>query len=517
MMFYGKTKSIKMSDSRTKNVSRNIFIGIILKIVTLLLPFITRTLLIYLLGTDSVGVSTLFTSILSFLSLAELGFGSAVVYSMYKPIADEDYTTINSLLNYYKKLYRIIGFLILIIGIILIPFLPFLIKDEVPSEININSLYLLFLVNTVISYFFAGYRQSILIAYQRTDIRDKIAILVLVFVRIGEVLAIYFTKSLYVYEIVAIIGTVITNVLTAIVTRRMFPNIKCEGTIELKVKKDISKRLGGLFGTKLNSIVVNQADSIVISSFLGLKLLTQYGNYYYILNAVSGVIMILFTSMTASIGNKIASDSSETVFVVFKRINFLNNWVVGWCTICLACLYHPFMIIWVKDSLSLPIAMSFLMALYFYVSQVQRALLTFKDAAGLWYEDRLRPFISMIINLVSNLILVNLIGIYGIVLSTIISFLISIPWCNYIVFKYLFKLSPLKNIKQMLLNFLITLGVGSLTFFVCSFFDYSIIGLIYKIIVCLFIPNLFYLILFMKTDECMYYKDICLRFLRREK
>lgn len=504
-----------MSDSRTKNVSRNIAIGILLKAFSLLLPFVSRTFLLYILGTDSVGVSTLFTSVLSFLSLAELGFGSAVVYTMYKPIADGDYKAINALLKYYRKLYRIIGIVILLVGVAIMPFLPYLIKDEAPSEVNLYYLYLLFLLNSVISYFFSGYRQSLLVAYQRSDIRDKIALFISILVRIGEILAIYFTRSLYIYVLVSVIGTVLTNILTAVVTRRMYPEAECKGSIDSGVKAEIRKRLGGLFGTKLNSIVVNQADSLVISAFLGLTLLTQYGNYYLVMNSVSGFIMIVFASMTASIGNKIVKDSIEEVYTLFKRINFFNNWIVGWCAICLVCLFQPFMIIWVKEDLTLPLLMSILMSLYFYVYQIQRTILTFKDAAGLWYEDRFRPYVSMTINLVSNLILVNIIGIYGIVVSTILAFLISIPWCNSVVFKHFFKKSPWINIRRMLLNFVITFAIGAFTYFVCYNLDITILGIILRIFICLIIPNAIYLLIFHSTDEFGYYKQLVTRSLNK--
>lgn len=504
-------------ESRTKNVLRNIIFGTASKIVTLLLPFLTRTMLLYLMGTISLGVSTLFTSILSFLSLAELGFGSAVVYTMYKPIAENDIESINALLNYYRRLYRIIGIIILAFGILLTPFLKYLIKGDTPEGVNLYILFYLYLFNSVVSYFFSGYRQSLLTAYQRTDIKEKIAIIITICVRICEIIAIYLTRNLYIYVLVTIAGTLCTNLITAIVTRRMFPEIECRGQIPIQTRLAIRNRLSGLFGTKLNSIVVNQADTIIISAFLGLTLLTQYGNYYYILNAVSGFVMMFFTSMTASIGNKIASDSIEEVYILFKKINFINNWIVGWCSICLLCLYHPFMLIWVKSDLTLPVLMSVLMTVYFYIYQIQRTLLTFKDAGGLWYEDRYRPYVSMTFNLISNLVLVQFIGIYGIVTSTIIAFFISLPWCNHVVFKNMFHMSSFYNLINMVFNFGITCVIGIITYFICLWFPVSIIGLIQRLIICVIFPNILYLIVFFKDDNFMYFFSLIKRLIRRVK
>ena len=502
-------------ESRIKNVSRNIFFGTANKLVSLVLPFLTRTMMLYLLGTTSLGVSTLFSSILNFLSLAELGVGSAIVYAMYKPIAENDVDAIDSLLNYYKYLYRVIGLVVLLIGLILTPFLPFLIKGETPDGVNLYILFFLYLFNSVISYFFAGYRQSLLIAYQRADIRDKIAMYVTVAVRIGEIIAIYLTHNLYIYVVVTIIGTLATNLFTSITTRRMFPEVECNGEISLEVKKAIRKRLGGLFGTKLNSIVVNQADTIITSAFLGLTLLAQYGNYYYIISTVSGFVMMIFASMTASIGNKIASDSTEEIFSLFKKINFANNWIVGWWTICLLCLLHPFMLLWVKAELTLPVLMSVLMAFYFYIYQIQRTLLTFKDAGGLWYEDRFRPFVSMVLNLASNIILVQIIGIYGIVISTIFAFMISVPWCNYVVFSKMFRKSHLSNILNMGRNLLYTSIIGSVTYVLCDLLPYSIPGFAVRVAICITLPNVLYYMIFNKTEEFAFFNDLIHQFVRR--
>ena len=504
-----------MSDSRTKNATRNIVVGVLYKVVTLLLPFITRTLLLYLLGTASLGVSTLFTSILSFLSLAELGFGAAIVYAMYRPIAENNYQELNALLMYYRKLYRIIGVAILLIGICLIPFLRFLIKGETPENVNIPVLYCMYLFNSVISYFVAGYRQSLLIAYQRTDIRDKIALVITVCVRIMEILSLYLTKNLYVFVFMSIIGTIATNIITAIITKNMYPSIECKGNVSKETRKEISKKLGGLFGTKLNSIVVNQADTIVISAFLGLTMLAQYGNYYYILNAISGFVMIIFSSMTAGIGNKIASDTKEEVYRLFKKINFINNWIVGWCFVCLLCLYKPFMILWVKEELTLPVLMSILIACYFYIYQIQRTILTFKDAGGLWYEDRFRPYVSMVFNLTSNIILVQFIGIYGVVVSTILAFFISLPWCNYVVFKNMFQKSAFNNLLIMLMNFAITSLVCALTYLICSVCHNGAIGLVEKIIVCCVIPNVIYYVVYHKRDEFLEMFSLLKSYVRR--
>ncbi len=490
-----------MAETRTKNSIRNISFGFINRIVVLILPFITRTIILYQLGEEYLGIGTLFSSILSFLSLTELGLGTAIVYMMYKYIALNDNEGISALLKYFRKIYRVIGTAILVLGLLLIPAVPYLIKGETPAGINVYLLYSFYLINSAISYFFAGYRQCLLIAHQRMDITRKIATLIQIFVQFGQVLIICLTKNFYLYAVAPIIGTIITNFLNYKVTKRMYPDIKCEGNITQEEKRELFKKIGGLFGTKLNSIIVHSADMVVISAFLGLNVTAQYGNYYYVMNAVCGLVSIFFSSITASIGNKIVTDSIESTYALFKKINFMNSWLVGWFSVCFLCLYEPFMCIWVGQDNTLGIAFVFLFVLYFFIYEIQRAILTFKDAAGLWYEDRYRPYVSMVINLASNLILIKFIGIYGIVLSTVLTFMISLPWVNSLLFKKLFKKPAWNNLLNVLRLFVITVIAGGVTYFLCMQLGNSIVAFVGKVALCCVVPNIIFIIFYFRTKE----------------
>ena len=187
-----------MTGSRTKNAERNIIFAFLNKMVSLVLPFLTRTIVIYILGAQVLGLNNLFTSVLSFLSLAELGLGTAIVHSMYKPIAEDDETTICALLGYYRKLYQIIGMTILLIGTLLLPFLPYLIKGSAPAGVNIYIVFYIYLLNTVLSYFLAGYKQCLLAAHQRSDITSKISIVANFVMRIAQIVILCIVQDYYV-------------------------------------------------------------------------------------------------------------------------------------------------------------------------------------------------------------------------------------------------------------------------------------------------------------------------------
>lgn len=490
-----------MAQSRTKNAIRNIGFGFANRFVVLILPFITRTIILYLLGASYLGIGTLFSSVLSFLSLTELGLSSAIVHSMYKPIAEKDTDTICALLKFYRKIYRIIGFIILGIGTLLVPAIPFLIKGNPPEGVNIYILFYLYLINSVISYFFSGYKQSLLAAHQRSDIKSNIATFVNIGIQAGQILVLLLTKSLYIYALVPICGTIATNGIIAFITQKKYPEYNCRGNIDDEVKQGIKGKLSGLFGTKLNSIVVHSSDTIIVSAFLGLTMTAQYGNYYYIMNAVCGFIMVFYSSLTAGIGNKLVTDSLEENYTLFKNLSFINAWMVGWCSVCFLCLFEPFMELWVGEDLKLGILFVILLVVYFFIYEIQRTILTFKDAAGLWSKDKFRPYVSMVTNVTLNIVLVQFIGIYGIVASTIFAFMISLPWANRVLFKNLFRKNSIVNLLEILRYLLITAFVACITFALCSLVCDGFWGLIIRIAICIVLPNLLFALVFSRTKE----------------
>ena len=506
-----------MSDSRTKNATRNIVYGVIGRIVSLILPFTTRTIVLYLLGTSYLGIGTLFSSILGFLNLAELGLGSAIAYSMYKPVAENNTEMVCAILLYFRRLHRVIGMVILLVGLLMMPFLDNFIKGETPTNINIYILYSIYLLNSVLSYLWAGYKQSLFASHQRLDISSKVFMIVNVFIHFTQILVLLLSKNFYIFAFVPIAGTLISNITIAVLTKKMYPELYCTGELSNGMKQGIRKNISGLIGTKLNSIVVHSADSIVISAFLGLKLTAQYGNYYFIINSLTGFIVVLFSSLTSSVGNKIALDSMDNNYQLFRKLSFINAWIVGWCSICLVCLYQPFMEMWVGRELMFDFGFAILMALYFYMYQIQKTILIYKDAAGLWYVDRFRPYFSMIINIVGNILLVQMIGIYGVALSSIIAFLISIPWINHVLFKNLFMLQSWKNLLDTLKYFAITATTTAVTYAICLISVEGPLGLMQRMLICILVPNLVFWLCFRNSEEFRYSALLITRVFRRNR
>ena len=490
-----------MRFSRTKNTLRNIAFGSLNRIINIVLPFVSRTVILYVLGTQYLGLSSLFSSILSFLSLTELGMGSAMVHSMYKPIAENDHATIKALLNFYRKLYRIVGAIILIIGLALMPFLKVLVSEELPAGINLYLLYVIYLFNSVLSYWLFAYKNALLQAHQRDDINSKIASIITPVSYIVMLGCLFLTKNYYAYVIWLPIFTVLTNLLRLILVNRNFPDLEPAGEVSEELKKSIFKKTSALIGTKLNTVVINAADNIVMSAFLGLTAIAMYGNYHYIMSSIIGFLGIAYSSMTAGLGNSLQTDSLDDNYRNFEKFSFINSWLVGWCAVCLVCLYQPFMKIWVGEELMFPFYVVLEIGLYFYVYQIRKIPVVYKDAAGIWWEDRFRPYVCMIVNVVLNVVLVQLIGISGIILSTVFSLLISIPWENYTIFKYVFHRSSRPYYGKMMLSAGSMLIAGCITLWICSFFQEGVVAFLIRGCICVILPNLLFTALNYKRKE----------------
>mgnify|MGYP000956169256 CR=1 FL=1 len=491
-----------MENSRTKNASRNIVFGVLQKFTSLLLPFVTRTLLIYVLGNEYLGLSSLFSSILQVLSLTELGVGTAMVYSMYKPMAENDTEKICSLLYLYRKIYRIIGVVMVVIGVVLTPFLKYLIKGDIPDDINLYILYAIYTTNSAISYFLFAYKQSLFTASQRSDIYSKLNLVTMVLMNFTQITALLLFKNYYAYIIILPFSTVATNILNAIIANKRYPQYICYGEVPQDIKKSIVKKTAALFGSKLNSIVLHAADILVISAFIGLNDVAIYGNYYYIMNSIVGIINIVYSSMTAGIGNSLIAETEEKNYYDFRKLTFINFWMITFCATCLLCMYQPFMKLWVGEELLYPTGMMCLFVIYFYLYQMRRVVLTYKDAAGIWWEDRFRPYVIMIFNLGTNLLLVQFIGVYGVIIATIISMSISIPWENYTVFKYNFKCSPRKYYMTTFVYVVVALIAMTLTYVICEAIPvFGVVELFIRLLLCFLIPNMLLFIIYHKCPE----------------
>lgn len=493
-----------MKIERTKNAGRNIIFGGILKIYQIFIPFLMRTAMIYFMGVQYLGLSSLFTSILQVLNLAELGVGGAMVYAMYKPITEDDTKTICALMKLYRTYYRCIGGVIAVIGLCLTPVIPKLIKSDLPMGLNVYALYLLNLFATVLSYWLFAYKNSIFQAYQRVDIISKVSLITNTLQYMLQLIIIVFVKNYYIYVIVALATQALNNIITALIATKKYPDYKPVGRLDKKSVKEINSRIRDLFTSKLGMVIVNSADTVVISAFLGLTVLAIYQNYYFILTAIIGLVDVIFQACTAGIGNSVIVETKKKNFDDLKKFTLMIVWIAGFCTCCFLNLYQPFMEIWVGKDLMLNFGCVVCLCIYYFIYEINKLLNTYKDASGIWHEDRFRPLITALTNLALNILTVNFLGIYGVLLSTVVSTLvIGMPWLLHNLFTVLFDKEQLREYLIKLSKYLFVVCISCvITLVICNIFTFSKwITLIIRGMICCVVPNIIYWVSFKNIPE----------------
>lgn len=493
-----------MKLERSKNTARNLLFGSITKIYELLIPFLMRTALIYCLGMEYAGLNSLFTSVLSVLNLAELGVGSALVFSMYEPLANDDTEKICALMRLYKIYYRIIGLVILVIGVAFTPFLPYLVKKDLPPDMNLYVLYYINLASTVVTYWLFAYKNCLLNVHQRNDISDKIGYVVNTIKYAIQFIILFFVKDYYLYIIAALFMSIVSNIVTAVVVNKKYPQYKAGGKLDKTETNAINRRVMDLFTAKIGGIVSSSADTVVISAFLGLTDLAQYQNYYYIMNSVLGFVTLITASSRSGIGNSIITETNEKNYNDLKKLTFMFAWIGIFCTCCLACLYQPFMELWVGKSnlLSYPLALTF--CVYFFVMEIHGLLCVYKDASGMWHQDRFRPLITSLANLVMNILTVKYLGLYGVLLSTVLSvIIIGMPWLLKNLFTTIFHCNPKKYIFSLFRYVLLAVILSATCIFITYFINFTsvIATLIVRAVVCVIVPNTVLFLIYKKSEE----------------
>lgn len=509
-----------MKLERTKNAKKGILWGGIEKILTIFFTFVLRTVMIDTLGSEYLGLSSLFTSILQILNLSELGFSSAIIYALYKPIAEENTRQIGAILNFYKKVYRCIGIVIFSIGLALLPFLPNLISGEIPEDINIYILYLIYLISSVISYLLFAYKNSILQAYQKNNIISIVNIIVHCILYILQIVGLYLFKCYYWYVILLPFSNVAINILTAIMADKLYPDIEIRGKIDKKTLESIIEKIKGLFVSKLCTATRNTMDSIFVSAFLGLTTLAIYDNYYRIIYSIFTLLNIIMNSIRAGIGNSMITESKEKNYNDFHKFIFYYSWISGWVLNCLVCLFQPFMYIWMGDNLMLENIYIVILGIYFYSLTLGDIRTVYFDAAGLWWKGIRYSILESIVNLVLNWILVLYLGLAGVLLSTILSILIvNFGMSSHLIYRYYFTdYSVMDFFKWHIKYGLVVIGVCIITFAICQkiFPTYSNIGFLGRGIICIIIPNISFTIIYSLFYEKCYVKDV-IKFLKSQK
>ena len=469
------------------------------------LPFLRKTVFMWVMGAEYLGLNGLFYSILGMLSLAELGFAEAIVSYMYKPVADDDHDMECSYLCFFRNVYRLVGAFIFITGLCLLPFLRRLIHGSLPPDVNLHVLYLAFLTNTALGYLFFSYRSSILSAHNRKDISTYISAVTFIIEILSSSLVIFLTHNYYFYIATLITCTILSNLAMYAATRIYFPDIVPRGKLPKEAVSRIFKDIKAIIMHRFSGVITASIGNVVTSAFLGLSMLASYGNYSHISNSLGGFVSSICYSMQGGFGNKIHTESREDTFKLLMKANRLLMCLILWCTIILLALYQPFMILWTRGDVNLVrhFLTPLLMVIGFYEKQSRETLRMVKNAAALWQPDKWKGIVAGIVNITLSITFAKFLPegykLDGIIAAVILSdIFIQMPWEAYAIFTNVFdKTQCHEYCKQQIRFFFPVLLVSALTLgCTCVIPIEGMIGFFVKAFVATAIASTFVLIFF---------------------
>ncbi|WP_374723703.1 lipopolysaccharide biosynthesis protein [Calidifontibacillus erzurumensis] len=503
---------------RTRSSIINLFFAISGQILGLLVSFFARLIFIQILGVEYLGLNGLFTNILSILALVELGIGPAIAYSLYKPLAEKDTEKIKALMRFYQKVYISIGLIILVLGAGFTPFLEVFINtvSDIP---HIHFIFLLFVINTAVSYFYS-YKRTLIISDQKRYIATIYRYSFFIGLNIVQMIVLYITRDFILFLVCQIIATLAENIMVSKKADQLYPYLREKDVqkVDKITLKEIRKNVRAMIAHKLGGVVVNTTDNLIISKFVGLVQVGLYSNYQLIINALNIITSQVFSSIVASVGNLGVTETDEKKRFIFHVILFMNFWIFSFITICLVVLMNPFIELWIGNEYVLPFSIVFVIIVNFYLTGMRRGVLTFRDALGVFWYDRHKPIFESIINLTTSLYLVQQFGMIGVFIGTTISTLTTCFWIEpYVLFKYGLKSSVIHFFKRYALYTTVTVVTCLITLGLTNVFkEVSLLNFLIQLTICLVVPNAVFFVLFYRTKEFKYLYNVLNNFVLKK-
>lgn len=503
---------------RVEKSIKNTGISVFFHIISLLVNFIVRFFFIKYLGSQYLGLNGLLTNILQVLSLAELGVGEAINYSLYKPIAKSDKEKCKSLMYLYKKIYIFLGIFITVAGIIFMPFLHLFIKDMNGLK-NVYIIYILFVLNTSVSYFYS-YRWNLMVADQKKYIVNMYRYSIYSLFKLFQIVYLIYMKDLVGYMAIQVTSTFIENLVLSEIAKRKYSLLKEKNIQQLDKndKDNIKKNVKAMMMHKIGNTVINSTDNIIISKFVGLLEVGIYSNYYMIINSVNVIFGQAYSALTSSIGNLYAESDEQKEYDIFKKINFLTFWIYSVSSIVMVCVINQFIELWTGKNYMFPAEIVYLLIVNFYINGMRKAVMTFREASGLFYKDRWKAVIEAFVNLVISIILALKFGTIGVFFGTLISAISVSVWLEpYILYRYSFKESIRKYFWEYFKYIFFTIITSILLGEICSYIRCGLlVGFILKSIVSVILSNVFIIAIFHNSNEFKYvYENIIKKMIKK--
>ena len=503
---------------RSKKAIVNTLAGGLGTLLVGLLQFVGRIVFIRFLSDEYLGISSLFTNILSILSLTELGLSTAVCYRLYQPLAGGDEEKIKSIMHYFRRAYFAIGWVVILLGAALLPFLPHLMTGTT-KLVDVRVIYLLYVLQSALSYWFWAYKAILLQADQKLYIVRFYHVLANVLIIALQLVSLAIFRDFMIYSVIGLFAAVLVNLFAAREVDKRYPYLKDKTyrRLDKEEKRSLFRDVSGMSLFKMNTTIVNSTDNLVISAFINVRTVALYGNYQLIISGISQVAMQLFGGVTATVGNYYAEDTKEHNEFVFRCIQLMCYWVYTFLGIGLFVCLNPVIRFCFGASRVFSQELVLLQVLYFVINGFQRTSFIYRDACGLFWKGKARPVATAVLNIVISIVLVRYIGLAGVIAGTIISWLLTTWWYDpCLIYRQAFSMSPRRYFTGYAKAALLSAALGALTVTISALLPFGGIGaLIVDMLLCMSIPNLGYYLMYRRSEEFAYLKKLGIASLRQ--
>lgn len=499
---------------RFENSMRNVAVAWLGQALSVLMSFVARGVFAHLLSSDYLGLESLFANVLTILSLAELGVGSAIVFSLYKPLAENDTAQVKALMRLFKRAYIIIGVSVAVVGCALTPFVDVIIKD-VPDIPLIKLYFLMFVANTSVSYFFS-YKGSLIAADQKKYIVSLVQYSFQILMCIAQVAVLLATHNYLLFLVCMVSSTLLQNIVISAVADRMYPFLRQRDVdpIEPQTLTSIKKNVFALIVHKVAGVAGNPANSIIISAFVGLTPLGAYGNYMLVINSLTRIMDQTFDAITAPVGNLGVTESKDYQYSVFRTCFFVNAFIYSVISIGLLCLFNPFIAFAFGERYVFPFYLEALIVLLFFLKGMRTAALTFTTAYGLFWFTKWKAVVETVVLLACSIVLVQVWGITGVVVSGLISTtFVSSIWEGFMLCKHGFERSSKRYFAMFYLYAAFALLLAAVAFGLCALVPFGgVPGFLVKGVIALVISVGGFVAAFHRTQAFAQTVDLAKRF-----
>lgn len=452
-----------MPEGRTKKALLNIGSNFINQVVVLVLGFVSRRIFLTTIGVEYLGLNGLFADILGMLSMADLGFNIAMVYSFYKPLSENDFRKISALITFYKKIYNYIAIGVAVVGISLIPFLKYIINLD--NEIDyVYFYYLISLSNVIISYLFV-YKTTILTADQRNYIIVRNTTIMTIIRTVLQILAMLLFESFALFLFITTITNFINNFIVTKKAIKLYPFIKDKEKLSGEEKKDIFSNLKSVFIFKAAIVLMNTTDNIIISSIIGTVAVGLYSSYLMVSTRITALFALFFTSLVSSIGNVIVTTPPEKRYSIFKIEQCISFVICGILIPCFFLMIEDLIGVWLGEEYQLGLELQIAVSLNLYLSCILQPLWTYREATGIYKKTKWGVVAAAVLNILLSIIGGSLIGLPGVVFASALSRLLTYFWYEPIVlFRDFFDTHPKKYYLGILFNLILVISISFLMY-----------------------------------------------------